>query len=53
MVAPLKKVFHAIKLCIAKMTRKCYASNLIQDVERFVATLFMSIVMNDAKEMLE
>ena len=49
MAAPLRRVFHAIKSCIVKMIERCYATNLILDAVKFVVTLFMSIVMSDAK----
>ena len=51
MAALLRRVFHVIRSCIARMTKKCYANNLIQDAVKFAATLFMSIAMNDAKGM--
>tara|TARA_B100001121_G_scaffold296146_1_gene301243 strand:+ start:798 stop:959 length:162 start_codon:yes stop_codon:yes gene_type:complete len=53
MAALLKRAFHVIKLCIVKMIERCYATNLILGAVKFVATLFTSIVMSDAKEMLE
>ena len=49
MAAPLRRAFHAIKSCIARMIKKCYANNLTQDVAKFAATSFMNIATNDAK----
>jgi len=51
MAAPLRRAFHAIRSCIARMIKKCYVNNSTQDVAKFAAILFMSIVMNDAKRM--
>ena len=51
MAVPLRKAFHVIRSCIARMIKKCYANNLTQDVVKFAAILFMSIAMSDAKGM--
>ena len=47
----LRRVLHAIRSCIARMIKKCYANNSTQDVAKFAAILFMSIAMSDAKGM--
>ena len=51
MAALLRRAFRAIKSCIARMIKKCYANNLTQGVVKFAAILFMSIAMSDAKGM--
>ena len=51
MAAPLRRALHAIRSCIARMIKKCYANNSTQDVAKFAAILFMSIAMSDAKGM--
>ncbi len=50
MAVLLRRVRLAIKSCIARMIKKCYANNLIPAVAKFAAILFMSIVMNGAKK---
>ena len=51
MAVPLRGTLRAIKSCIARMIKKCYANSLTQDVVKFAAILFMNIAMSDAKGM--